>query len=108
MSEPLPVARRFGENLRRARRAAAISQEELGFRSGLHRTEIGLLERGARVPRLDTLLKLAAGLGVRVDSPLVEGISWTPGGLTATPGAFSFSPPADDEPASERSGRIDG
>ncbi|MGH7489152.1 MAG: helix-turn-helix transcriptional regulator, partial [bacterium] len=77
MGESLDVARRFGENLRRVRRQADISQEELGFRSGLHRTEVGLLERGARVPRLDTLLKLAAGLGIRIESPLFEGMSWT-------------------------------
>jgi transcriptional regulator with XRE-family HTH domain len=44
----MEVARRFGENLRRHREAADISQEELGVRCSLHRTEIGLLERGAR------------------------------------------------------------
>jgi hypothetical protein len=35
------------------------------FRCSLHRTEIGLLERGARVPRIDTLSKIATGLGLR-------------------------------------------
>lgn len=89
------LARRFGENLRRVRRRAGISQEELGFRSGLHRTEVGLLERGARVPRIDTLLKLASGLGVRIESPLFEGISWTSGTTTTRPGSFSFSAPED-------------
>ena len=61
----MEVARRFGENLRRLRKGADVSQEELGLRCSLHRTEIGLLERGARVPRIDTLIKLASGLGVR-------------------------------------------
>lgn len=42
------VGRHFGANLRRARRAADLSQEALGFRAGLHRTEVGLLERGVR------------------------------------------------------------
>ena len=41
-----------------------MSQEELGFRSGLHRTFISLLERGARTPTLDTLFRLAAALDV--------------------------------------------
>ncbi len=97
MSESIDVARRFGENLRRARREAGISQEELGFRSGLHRTEIGILERGERLPRLDTFLKVAAGVGVSVDSPFVEGISWKAGGLIATPGFFSISSSAEDD-----------
>jgi len=89
------LSRRFGQNLRRVRKRAGVSQEELGFRSGLHRTEVGLLERGARVPRIDTLLKLATGLDVRIDSPLLEGIVWEAGTTTTTPGAFAFSTPSE-------------
>ena len=44
------------------RRRAGISQEDLGFLSALHRTEIGQLERGIRIPRIDTLIKLAGAL----------------------------------------------
>lgn len=55
------VARQFGKNLHRERKRAGLSQEEVGFRASLHRTEIGLLERGARTPRIDTLVKLAGG-----------------------------------------------
>jgi transcriptional regulator with XRE-family HTH domain len=75
----MEVARQFSENLRRLRKRADISQEELGLRCSLHRTEIGLLERGARVPRIDTLIKIASGLGVRIDCKLLDGITWTPG-----------------------------
>jgi transcriptional regulator with XRE-family HTH domain len=71
-------ADRFGQNLRRCRRVANLSQEQLGLRAGLHRTEIGLLERGARVPRIDTLLKLAAALSVAPED-LLKGMAWTPG-----------------------------
>lgn len=85
----MDVATRFGENLRRIRNGAGISQEELGYRCSLHRTEIGLLERGARVPRVDTLIKIASGLGVRIDCALLDGISWTP--ATVQAGAFSIT-----------------
>lgn len=84
----MEVARRFGENLRRLRKGAGISQEELGLRCSLHRTEIGLLERGARVPRIDTLIKIASGLGVRIDCKLLDGISWTP--ATTEAGGFKI------------------
>ncbi len=57
------VAVRFGENLSRARKRAGMSQEEAGIRASLHRTEIGLLERGERVPRIDTAIKLAGAVG---------------------------------------------
>ena len=68
-------ARCFGENLVRARRAADISQEALSFEAGVHRTEIGMLERGVRVPLLDTAVKLASALGVPLDE-LVRGVEW--------------------------------
>lgn len=48
------IAPQFGENLIAARERAGISQEELGFRADLHRTEIGMLERGVRIARIDT------------------------------------------------------
>ena len=80
------VAVRFGENLSRARKRAGMSQEEAGIRASLHRTEIGLLERGERVPRIDTAIKLAGAVGVPLGE-LVEGIEWSPG--TASRGSFS-------------------
>jgi DNA-binding XRE family transcriptional regulator len=53
-ADPNPVALHFGNNLRSHREHAGISQESLGHSASLHRTEVGLLERGARVPRIDT------------------------------------------------------
>jgi transcriptional regulator with XRE-family HTH domain len=85
------VARRFGANLRRARKRTGLSQEEVGFRASLHRTEVGLLERGARVPRIDTLVKLASALGVRIDCSLLDGIAWNAGSVKPEPGAFTLS-----------------
>jgi transcriptional regulator with XRE-family HTH domain len=65
----------FGTNLRSLREGAGISQEELGFRASLHRSEVGALERGARLPQLDTILKLAAGLSIS-PGDLIEGMAW--------------------------------
>ena len=64
---------RFARNLREHRQRAGISQERLGFRANLHRTEISLLERGAREPRLSTIVRLARALGV-TPTELLEGI----------------------------------
>jgi len=89
------VAAHFGANLRRARRRTGLSQEAVGFRASLHRTEVGLLERGARVPRIDTLVKLCAALGVRADCALLDGIMWDAGRTTTTPGEFTFGSPGE-------------
>jgi transcriptional regulator with XRE-family HTH domain len=79
---PVGIAARFGDNLRRARRAAGLSQEEAGIRASLHRTEIGLLERGERIPRIDTAIKLAGAVDVSVGD-LLAGIGWNPGRSSA-------------------------
>ncbi|HEY1853684.1 MAG TPA: helix-turn-helix transcriptional regulator [Solirubrobacterales bacterium] len=71
------VAVGFGENLGRCRRRASLSQEELSFRSSVHRTDISKIERGKSLPRTDTLLKLAGGLGVEPQE-LLAGLAWEP------------------------------
>jgi len=55
----------FEDNVRRIREQRGLSQEALGDASGLHRTEISLLERGAREPRLTTIVRLARALKVK-------------------------------------------
>ncbi|MBS1882768.1 MAG: helix-turn-helix transcriptional regulator [Actinobacteria bacterium] len=81
------VAERLGENLRRARRRVGLSQEQVAIRASLHRTEIGLLERGGRVARVDTLIQLAGAMSVP-PSELIDGIAWTPGDVQG--GSFEF------------------
>ncbi len=68
---------RFSINLRKARQKTGISQEELGYRCELHRTEISLLERGGREPRLGTIIKLSGALDTTPEQ-LCEGIAWLP------------------------------
>lgn len=54
-------ATRFGANLSYCRhRAGPIPQEELGMLADLHRAAVGQLQRGERVARTDTLVRLGA------------------------------------------------
>jgi transcriptional regulator with XRE-family HTH domain len=55
----------FGRALRAARKSCSLSQDELGAKSGYHRTYIGLLERGEKSPSLRTIFNLAATLNVK-------------------------------------------
>jgi transcriptional regulator with XRE-family HTH domain len=72
----MPTAReQFAENLRRARDASSLSQEALADKCNLHRTEISLLERSKRSPRLETIVILAKGLGLGSPGELLDGIS---------------------------------
>jgi transcriptional regulator with XRE-family HTH domain len=73
----MDVAQRFAENLVRHRHARGLAQQALADRARMHRTEISLLEGGRRVPRIDTVAKLAAALSL-APGALLEGIAWVP------------------------------
>jgi transcriptional regulator with XRE-family HTH domain len=59
--------------MRRLRIQRELSQEALGYRAELHRTEISLLERGLREPRLSTIVRVARALKV-APRDLLDGI----------------------------------
>jgi transcriptional regulator with XRE-family HTH domain len=64
----------FAHNLRLHRERVGISQEALANICDLHRTEISLLERSKRSPRLETIVILAQGLKLASPGDLLEGI----------------------------------
>jgi transcriptional regulator with XRE-family HTH domain len=55
----------LGAELRKAREAAGLSQEKLGFKAGVHRTYVSMLERERCSPTVDTLLTICKVLRVR-------------------------------------------
>lgn len=58
----------------------------------LHRTAVGQLERGQRIARVDTLVKLAGSLGISAED-LLDGLLWTPS--VRTEGVLTVEPFAD-------------
>lgn len=87
----MSVAEQFGANLRYCRRRAGLSQEETAMRASLHRTAVSYIERGTRIPRIDTAAKLAAVVGVD-PGDLFDGIVWEPGDIVI--GQFKPEPDA--------------
>ena len=60
----MEVRRRVAQNLKRLRKERELSQEELAFESGLHRTYVSGVERGIRNPTVVVLEKIALALDV--------------------------------------------
>jgi transcriptional regulator with XRE-family HTH domain len=54
--------RTLGQNVRKAREALQLSQEELGHEIDIDRTYISGIERGVRNPSLDVIAKIAQRL----------------------------------------------
>jgi transcriptional regulator with XRE-family HTH domain len=68
------IRRRFAENMREIRKRKGISHEKLAALSGLHRTEISLLERCKRTPVLETIVAISRGLGLSSPVELLDGV----------------------------------
>lgn len=56
----------FGLKVQQRRKELGISQEELAFRAGFHRTYIGMIERAERNITLSNLKRLADALEITI------------------------------------------
>lgn len=57
---------RFGQRLKYLRAINNISQEELAFRAGVHRTYIGMIERAEKNITLLSLYKIAGAFNINL------------------------------------------
>jgi transcriptional regulator with XRE-family HTH domain len=58
----------LGDELRKARIAAGLTQEELGFKADISRNYVSLLERGEKSPTVQILQRICKALGVRAST----------------------------------------
>lgn len=58
------LSQEFGKVIQNLRKEKGLSQEELGFRSNLHRTYIGMIERGEKNITLENIDRLSKGLDI--------------------------------------------
>lgn len=62
----------FGAALRRLRRAAGMSQEQLGLEAGVQRNFTSLIETGQNQPTINTITRLARALGMKASELVAE------------------------------------
>jgi transcriptional regulator with XRE-family HTH domain len=65
MSDVTPAGELFGARLRELRKKRGVTQVILCERSGLQQSHVSEMERGATLPNLITLLRLASALGCK-------------------------------------------
>ncbi len=61
---------KFGQKMQKVRQDQGVTQEELAARLSMHRTYIGLIERGQRNPTIRTLYKISKALKVSAEQLL--------------------------------------
>ena len=66
----------LGEELRKARQKAGLTQEKLAFAAGVDRTYVSQLEHNKKSPTLDVLFRLCDALGIHASALIarVEGM----------------------------------
>lgn len=66
MDTDITLLKELGLKVQQRRKELGISQEELAYRAGFHRTYIGMIERAERNITLSNLKRLADALGVEL------------------------------------------
>jgi transcriptional regulator with XRE-family HTH domain len=62
----------IGKNVRKYRLMKKLRQEDLAEKAGLTTNYIGMVERGEKIPSLETFIKILNALGVSADMVLSE------------------------------------
>jgi len=66
MKTNIELLKSFGNKVQTLRKAQEISQEELAYRAGFHRTYIGMIERAERNITLSNMKRLADALKIDI------------------------------------------
>lgn len=74
-------AKAVGRRIKAAREAQGLTQEELAARVNISTTHMSVIERGLKVPRLDTFVAIANALGLSADALLVDVVDGSTAGL---------------------------
>ena len=65
----------IGTKIQNRRRALKMTQEEFAEKIGISFKYVGMIERGLRIPKLETFIKIANVLGVTPDYLLADYIT---------------------------------
>ncbi|MFC1612982.1 helix-turn-helix domain-containing protein [Patescibacteria group bacterium] len=72
MSKNIELLEKFGKKIKEERLKKGLSQEELATKAGVHRTYIGMIERGEKNITLSNIKKIANALDLLIDNLLIN------------------------------------
>lgn len=62
----------LGEELRKSRTAAGLTQEELAFKADVSRNYVSQLELGEKSPTVHVLLRICKAIGIRASTVIAR------------------------------------
>mgnify|MGYP001543539242 CR=1 FL=1 len=80
-------AQAVGQRIKAAREAKGLTQEGLAALVDLSPTHVSVIERGLKIPNLDSFVAIANALGVSADSLLIDVVDHATG---SRKGSLSF------------------
>ncbi len=83
----------MGNRIRLARKSKKISQERLAEICSLSAAHIGHIERGTRIPSLDTLFKISQSLDISLDYLMLDSLENSSVALTNLQSIIQKMPP---------------
>ncbi len=69
---PSKVASQLGQRVCDLRKTLSLTQEKLAKKAGIGFPYLSMIERGYRTPHLETLVRIAAALGVSLSQLFIE------------------------------------
>ncbi len=72
MNKKNELLEKFGEKVREERLKRGLSQEEFAAKVGVHRTYIGMIERGEKNITLVNIKKIAKAIDLAIDKLLIN------------------------------------
>lgn len=72
MDKKIELLEKFGEKVREERLKRGLSQDELAAKAGVHRTYIGMIERGEKNITLINIKKVAKAFDLAIDKLLAN------------------------------------
>ena len=76
-------AKAVGQRIRAAREKKGLTQEELAALVDISPTHVSVIERGTKIPRMDTFVAIANVLEVSADSLLVDVVDYAAEGAAS-------------------------
>jgi Predicted transcriptional regulators len=86
-----------GERIKFARERKNFTQENLAAMANISTTHLSVIERGVKVPKLDTFVSIANSLGISADELLVDVVDHSVLSATNQLTEMMASMPVDDQ-----------